>query len=68
MRMAHKSWLSAGLLSLFLAGCTNTTTTETPAPQQPAYNGPVEEISGAEPRYEPLIRQPVRITALTVPI
>lgn len=54
MRMAHKSWLSAGLLSLFLAGCTNTTTTETPAPQQPAYNGPVEEISGAEPRYEPL--------------
>lgn len=53
MRMAHKSWLSAGLLSLFLAGCTNTTTTETPAPQQPAYNGPVEEISGAEPRYEP---------------
>ena len=53
MRMEHKSWLSAGLLSLFLAGCTNTTTTETPAPQQPAYNGPVEEISGAEPRYEP---------------
>lgn len=48
----RKDWLWIGVLSLTLSACTITEQ----QPTQPAgnvYNGPVEEIGGAEPRYEP---------------
>ncbi|WP_034943505.1 endolytic peptidoglycan transglycosylase RlpA [Erwinia oleae] len=51
----RKDWLWIGLASALLAACT---TNEQQAPvqqsQQPAYNGPVVEIGGVEPRYEPV--------------
>ncbi|WP_261642708.1 endolytic peptidoglycan transglycosylase RlpA [Erwinia mallotivora] len=49
----RKDWLWIGLATALLAAC-STTEQQAPAPQQPAYNGPVVEIGGAEPRYEPL--------------
>ncbi|KAB8313393.1 endolytic peptidoglycan transglycosylase RlpA [Erwinia endophytica] len=49
----RKDWLWIGLAVALLAAC-STTEQQTAAPQQPAYNGPVVEIGGAEPRYEPL--------------
>lgn len=49
----RKDWLWIGLAVALLAAC-STTEQQTSAPQQPAYNGPVVEIGGAEPRYEPL--------------
>lgn len=49
----RKDWLWIGLASALLAACTTTEQRQTPAPQQPAYNGPVVEIGGVEPRYEP---------------
>ncbi|ARD39099.1 endolytic peptidoglycan transglycosylase RlpA [Edwardsiella ictaluri] len=55
MRMAHKSWLSLSLACLILAGCSTNDNGGTQAPPQPAYSGPVEEIPGVEPRYEPYI-------------
>ncbi|QPR27919.1 endolytic peptidoglycan transglycosylase RlpA [Edwardsiella hoshinae] len=55
MRMAHKSWLSLSLACLILAGCTTHDDGVIQAPPQPAYNGPVVEIPGIEPRYEPYI-------------
>lgn len=48
----RKDWLWIALASALLAACT-TTEQQAPAPQQPAYNGPVVEIGGVEPRYEP---------------
>lgn len=45
-------WVSAVAVAVLLSACT-TTTEETPAPQQQPYNGPVTEIGGVEPRYEP---------------
>ncbi|WP_192457252.1 endolytic peptidoglycan transglycosylase RlpA [Musicola keenii] len=49
----RKDWLWMGALSLVLAGCTSTDQqSQTPA-SQAAYSGPVEEIPGVEPRYEP---------------
>ncbi|WP_337262036.1 MULTISPECIES: endolytic peptidoglycan transglycosylase RlpA [unclassified Serratia (in: enterobacteria)] len=45
-------WVGAVAVAVLLSACT-TTTEETPAPQQQPYNGPVTEIGGVEPRYEP---------------
>lgn len=48
----RKEWHWIGVIGLLLTACTPTTET----PQQPpaqVYNGPVKEISGVEPRYEP---------------
>ncbi|WON76108.1 endolytic peptidoglycan transglycosylase RlpA [Serratia sp. UGAL515B_01] len=46
-------WVSAVTVAVLLSACTTTMEeTQAPAPQQP-YNGPVTEIGGAEPRYEP---------------
>lgn len=50
----RKDWLWIGLAAAMLAACT---TEQQQAPvsstQQQAYNGPVVEIGGVEPRYEP---------------
>lgn len=45
-------WVGAVAVAVLLSACT-TTTEETPAPQQQPYSGPVTEIGGVEPRYEP---------------
>lgn len=48
----RKEWLWVGIAGVLLSACTS----QPPAPQQQVqqtYNGPVVEISGAEPRYEP---------------
>lgn len=48
----RKEWLWIGIAGVLLSACTS----QPPAPQQQVqqtYNGPVEEIGGAEPRYEP---------------
>lgn len=49
----RKDWLWVGIVTLVLAACTTTETPRAPVTPLPAYNGPVEEIGGAEPRYEP---------------
>lgn len=48
----RKGWLWVGIIGLFLNACTTETQQQQEVPQ-PAYNGPVVEIGGAEPRYEP---------------
>ncbi|AXF75214.1 endolytic peptidoglycan transglycosylase RlpA [Erwinia tracheiphila] len=48
----RKDWLWISLAAALLTAC-STTEQQMPAPQQPAYNGPVVEIGGVEPRYEP---------------
>ncbi|MEC5342204.1 endolytic peptidoglycan transglycosylase RlpA [Brenneria populi] len=48
----RKDWLWIGVLSLTLSACT-VTEQQSPQPVGNVYNGPVEEIGGAEPRYEP---------------
>lgn len=50
----RKEWLGAVIIGLLLSGCAtdDTQQQQQPAPQQ-AYNGPVVEIGGADPRYEP---------------
>ena len=51
----RKDWLWIGLATAMLAACTTTEQQQAPVTQQqPAYNGPVVEIGGVEPRYEPL--------------
>lgn len=49
----RKEWLWVGAVAaaVLLSACT--TTEETQAPVQQAYNGPVIEIGGVEPHYEP---------------
>ncbi|RLM24039.1 rare lipoprotein A [Brenneria alni] len=48
----RKDWLWIGVVSLTLSACT--VTEQQPAPPvSNVYSGPVEEIGGAEPRYEP---------------
>ncbi|WP_130834373.1 endolytic peptidoglycan transglycosylase RlpA [[Erwinia] mediterraneensis] len=49
----RKDWLGVGLATLLLAACSAPEQQQTVAPPQPAYNGPVVEIPGVEPRYEP---------------
>ncbi|ATO32170.1 Endolytic peptidoglycan transglycosylase RlpA [Dickeya dianthicola] len=49
----RKDWVWVGAISLALAGCAVTEQPQSSSPQATAYNGPVEEIGGAEPRYEP---------------
>lgn len=49
----RKDWLGVALASLVLAACSSQEPQNT-APPQPAYNGPVVEIPGVEPRYEPI--------------
>lgn len=48
----RKEWHWIGVMGLLLAACSTTETTQQQAPAA-AYNGPVVEISGVEPRYEP---------------
>ncbi|NKI73615.1 endolytic peptidoglycan transglycosylase RlpA [Dickeya sp. CFBP 2040] len=49
----RKDWVWIGAISLALAGCAVTEQPQTHSPQATTYNGPVEEIGGVEPRYEP---------------
>lgn len=50
----RKDWLCIALASALLTACTTDNDRQAPVTrQQPAYNGPVVEIGGAEPRYEP---------------
>ncbi|TWD42905.1 endolytic peptidoglycan transglycosylase RlpA [Pantoea sp. SJZ147] len=50
----RKDWLGVLLASLVLAACSTQEPQQQSAPPQPAYNGPVVEIPGVEPRYEPV--------------
>ncbi|MTD26862.1 endolytic peptidoglycan transglycosylase RlpA [Erwinia sorbitola] len=51
----RKDWLWIALASALLAACTTDSDQQAPVTQQQAaYNGPVVEIGGAEPRYEPV--------------
>ncbi|WP_058970736.1 endolytic peptidoglycan transglycosylase RlpA [Type-D symbiont of Plautia stali] len=50
----RKDWLGVVLASLVLAACSTPEQQTNTAPPQPAYNGPVVEIPGVEPRYEPI--------------
>ncbi|AIR87059.1 endolytic peptidoglycan transglycosylase RlpA [Pantoea rwandensis] len=50
----RKDWLGVALASLVLAACSAPEQQSNTAPPQPAYNGPVVEIPGVEPRYEPI--------------
>jgi len=50
----RKDWLWIGAASLLLAACTTDMDQQTQAPPQQPYNGPVVEIGGVEPRYEPI--------------
>jgi rare lipoprotein A len=50
----RKDWLGVALASLVLVACSTPEPQSNTAPPQPAYNGPVVEIPGVEPRYEPI--------------
>lgn len=50
----RKEWLWIGLTASLLAGCVNEQQQAPVTQQQQTYNGPVVEIGGVEPRYEPL--------------
>ncbi|WP_406704575.1 endolytic peptidoglycan transglycosylase RlpA [Sodalis sp.] len=49
----RKLWCIIGMMGLALSACTTQQETQPSTQAQPAYTGPVVEISGAEPRYEP---------------
>ncbi|MEH2919865.1 endolytic peptidoglycan transglycosylase RlpA [Samsonia erythrinae] len=49
----RKNWLWAGAITLALAACTTIEQRQPAPPTAQVYNGPVEEIGGVEPRYEP---------------
>jgi rare lipoprotein A len=48
----RKEWLWVGVVAVLLSACTAPTSEQQAPPQQP-YNGPVVEIGGVEPQYEP---------------
>lgn len=48
----RKEWLGIGFASLMLAACSSDQQQNYTAPPLPAYNGPVVEIPGIEPKYE----------------
>jgi len=50
----RKEWPAVALALLVLTACTTTQEPQNTAPPQPAYNGPVVEIPGVEPKYEPI--------------
>lgn len=51
----RKDWLGIALASALLTACSTDNDQQAPVTQQqPAYNGPVVEIGGAEPQYEPV--------------
>lgn len=50
----RKDWLGVALASLVLTACTTTPEQQQSAPPQQVYNGPVVEIPGVEPKYEPI--------------
>ncbi|WP_380184423.1 endolytic peptidoglycan transglycosylase RlpA [Kalamiella sp. sgz302252] len=50
----RKDWLGIGLAATLLAGCVSEQQQAPVTQQQQTYNGPVVEIGGVEPRYEPL--------------
>lgn len=50
----RKDWPGVALASLILAACSTQQQQSHTAPPQPAYHGPVVEIPGVEPRYEPI--------------
>lgn len=50
----RKEWPAVALALLVLTACTTTEEPQNTAPPQPAYNGPVVEIPGVEPKYEPI--------------
>ncbi|HEY0207804.1 endolytic peptidoglycan transglycosylase RlpA [Acerihabitans sp.] len=49
----RKEWHWIGVIGLLLTACSTTETTQQQQAPAAAYNGPVVEISGVEPRYEP---------------
>lgn len=49
----RKNWLGIVALGMMLSGCSTETEQVRPTPAPTVYNGPVKEIGGAEPRYEP---------------
>jgi len=50
----RKDWLCISLAAALLAGCVSEQQQAPVTQQQQTYNGPVVEIGGVEPRYEPL--------------
>jgi len=50
----RKEWPVVALALLVLTACTTPSEPQNTAPPQPAYNGPVVEIPGVEPKYEPI--------------
>ncbi|NDL62697.1 endolytic peptidoglycan transglycosylase RlpA [Acerihabitans arboris] len=49
----RKEWHWIGVIGLLLTACSTTEPTQQQQAPAAAYNGPVVEISGVEPRYEP---------------
>ncbi len=50
----RKEWIGAIIAGLLLSACSSPDNQPQQAAPQPAYNGPVVEIGGADPVYEPL--------------
>ncbi len=50
----RKQWCCIGMIGLMLSACTTNEQASAPTAPAQTYNGPVVEISGAEPRYEPV--------------
>lgn len=50
----RKDWLWISLAAVLLAACSTEEQQQTAPPPQQVYNGPVVDIPGAEPKYEPV--------------